>query len=70
MPSMAVRSGRYIAKDALSSPSVPAVAQLQKVIEQTQKELAQKQQKKPQVTGWERISRFAAALARVAAWWL
>jgi hypothetical protein len=32
MPSMAVRSGRYIAKDALSSPSVPAVAQLQKVI--------------------------------------
>lgn len=38
---------RYVAKDALSSPSVPAVAQFQKVIEQTEKELAQKQQKKP-----------------------
>ncbi len=38
---------RYAAKDALSSPSVPAVAQFQKVIEQTEKELAQKQQKKP-----------------------
>jgi hypothetical protein len=38
---------RYIARDALSSPSVPAVAQLQKVIEQTEKELALKQQKKP-----------------------
>jgi len=34
---------RYVAKDALSSPSVPAVAQFQKVIEQTEKELAQKQ---------------------------
>ena len=38
---------RYIAKDALSSPSVPAVAQFQKVIAETEKELAQKQQKKP-----------------------
>ena len=38
---------RYIAKDALSSPSVPAVAQFQKVIDQTEKELAQKKQKKP-----------------------
>ena len=38
---------RYVAKDALRSPSVPAVAQFQKVIEQTEKELAQKQQKKP-----------------------
>jgi hypothetical protein len=38
---------RYVAKDALSSPSVPAVAQFQKVTEQTEKELAQKQQKKP-----------------------
>ena len=38
---------RYVAKDALSSPSVPAVAQFQKVIEQTEKELAEKQQKKP-----------------------
>ena len=38
---------RYVAKDALSSPSVPAVAQFQKVIEQTENELAQKQQKKP-----------------------
>jgi hypothetical protein len=38
---------RYVAKDALSSPSVPAVAQFQKVIEQTEKQLAQKQQKKP-----------------------
>ena len=38
---------RYVAKDALSSPSVPAVAQFQKVIEQTEKDLAQKQQKKP-----------------------
>ena len=38
---------RYVAKDGLSSPSVPAVAQFQKVIEQTEKELAQKQQKKP-----------------------
>jgi hypothetical protein len=38
---------RFVAKDALSSPSVPAVAQFQKVIEQTEKELAQKQQKKP-----------------------
>ena len=38
---------RYVAKDALSSPSVPAVAQFQKVVEQTEKELAQKQQKKP-----------------------
>jgi len=38
---------RYIAKDGLSSPSVPAVAQFQKVVEQTDKELAQKQQKKP-----------------------
>ncbi len=37
---------RYTAKDALSSPSVPAIAQFQKVIEQTEKELAQKQQKK------------------------
>jgi hypothetical protein len=38
---------RYVAKDGLSSPSVPAVAQFQKVIEQTEKALAQKQQKKP-----------------------
>ena len=38
---------RFVAKDALSSPSVPAVAQFQKVIEQTEKELAQRQQKKP-----------------------
>ena len=38
---------RYVAKDALSSPSVPAVAQFQKVIAQTEKELSQKQQKKP-----------------------
>ena len=38
---------RYVAKDALRSPSVPAVTQFQKVIEQTEKELAQKQQKKP-----------------------
>jgi hypothetical protein len=38
---------RYIAKDGLSSPSVPAVAQFQKVIEQTEKELAQQQKKKP-----------------------
>lgn len=38
---------RYTAKDALSSPSVPAVAQFQKAIDQTEKELAQKQQKKP-----------------------
>lgn len=40
---------RYVAKDALSSPSVPAVAQFQKVIEETEKELAQQQkkQKKP-----------------------
>lgn len=38
---------RYVAKDALSSPSVPAVAQFQKVIDQTEKALAQKQQKKP-----------------------
>ena len=39
---------RYVAKDALSSPSVSAVAQFQKVIEQTEKELAQqKKQKKP-----------------------
>ena len=38
---------RYSAKDALSSPSVPAVAQFQKAIDQTEKELAQKQQKKP-----------------------
>jgi hypothetical protein len=37
---------RYVAKDALSSPSVPAVAQFQKVIEQTEQELAQQQQKK------------------------
>ena len=38
---------RYTAKDALSSPSVPAVAQFQKVIDQTEQALAQKQQKKP-----------------------
>ena len=38
---------RYTAKDALNSPSVPAVAQFQKAIDQTEKELAQKQQKKP-----------------------
>jgi len=38
---------RYRAKDALSSPSVPAVAQFQKAIDQSQKDLAQKQQKKP-----------------------
>ena len=38
---------RYVAKDALRSPSVPAVTQFQKVIEQTEKELAQKQKKKP-----------------------
>jgi len=38
---------RYVAKDGLSSPSVPAVAQFQKVIEQTEKELAQKRQRKP-----------------------
>jgi hypothetical protein len=39
---------RYVAKDALSSPSVPAVAQFQKVIEQTEKELAPQQQKQKQ----------------------
>ena len=38
---------RYVAKDALSSPSVPAVAQFQKVIAQTEKERSEKQQKKP-----------------------
>ena len=38
---------RYVAKDGLSSPSAPAVAQFQKVIEQTEKELAQQKQKKP-----------------------
>jgi hypothetical protein len=39
---------RYAAKDALSSPSVPAVAQFQKVIEETEKELAQQQQPQKQ----------------------
>jgi hypothetical protein len=39
---------RYAAKDALSSPSVPAVAQFQKVIEQTEKELVQQQQQQKQ----------------------
>jgi hypothetical protein len=38
---------RYTAKDALSSPSVPAVAQFREVIDQSLKALAQKQQKKP-----------------------
>jgi hypothetical protein len=38
---------RYQAKDALSSPSVPAVAQFQKVIAETEKALAQKRPKKP-----------------------
>jgi hypothetical protein len=38
---------RYTAKDALSSPSVPAVAQFREAIDQSLKALAQKQQKKP-----------------------
>src|SRR6516162_10868721 len=38
---------RFHAKDALSSPSVPAVAQFQKVIAETEKALAQKRPKKP-----------------------
>jgi hypothetical protein len=38
---------RYSAKDALSSPAVPAVAQFREVIDQSLKALAQKQQKKP-----------------------
>ncbi|HVO61211.1 MAG TPA: hypothetical protein VMT53_09760 [Terriglobales bacterium] len=38
---------RYSAKDALASPSVPAVAQFQKVLTQTEKELAKQQQKQP-----------------------
>jgi hypothetical protein len=33
---------RYVAKDALSSPSVPAVTQFRKAIEQSDKELSQK----------------------------
>jgi len=38
---------RYTAEDALSSPSVPAVAQFREAIDQSLKALAQKQQKKP-----------------------
>lgn len=38
---------RYTAKEALSSPSVPAVAQFREAIDQSLKTLAQKQQKKP-----------------------
>ena len=38
---------RYVAKDALSSPSVPAVAQFQKAITETEKQIARQQQKKP-----------------------
>lgn len=38
---------RYTAKDALSSPSVPAVAQFREAIDQSLKALAQNQQKKP-----------------------
>jgi hypothetical protein len=33
---------RYVAKDALRSPSVPAVEQFRKVIEETEKQLSQK----------------------------
>lgn len=33
---------RYTAKDALSSPAVPAVTQFRKIIDETEKELAQK----------------------------
>lgn len=33
---------RYMAKDALSSPAVPAVAQFRKVIEETEKQLSSK----------------------------
>jgi hypothetical protein len=38
---------RYVAKDALRSPAVPAVEQFQKAIDEAQKAAAQKQQKKP-----------------------
>lgn len=38
---------RYSAKDALNSPSVPAVAQFQKVLTQTEQALSQQQQKQP-----------------------
>ena len=38
---------RYTAHDALSSPSVPAVAQFRQAVDQSLKALAQKQQKKP-----------------------
>ena len=37
---------RYTAKDALSSPSVPAVTQFRDAIDQSLKALAQKQQQK------------------------
>jgi hypothetical protein len=37
---------RYMAKDALRSPDVPAVQQFQKAVEQTQKVVAEKQAKK------------------------
>jgi hypothetical protein len=36
---------RYIAKDALRSPSVPAISQFQKAVDEAQKAANQKQKK-------------------------